>query len=41
MNWANKDIYIGTWLNGERHGFGKLIRKDGDTYEGHWMHDKV
>jgi hypothetical protein len=35
-----KDIYEGDILNGQKHGFGKMIHKNGDIYEGHWKNNK-
>ena len=30
------DRYIGEVLNGQRHGKGKYIQKNGEIYEGEW-----
>ena len=32
----NKKVYIGTWLNGKMHGFGKLLHKNKKTIYGYW-----
>ena len=34
-------LYKGQWLNDLRHGSGLLESKDGNTYEGTFVHDKV
>ena len=31
--------YTGEWIDGKKHGFGKMIWKDGDKYRGDWKHD--
>ena len=33
-------MYEGDFVNGEKHGKGKLVTFDGDVYEGDWTHDK-
>ena len=30
-------VYKGQWLNGKRHGRGKLLLKSGRVYEGNWQ----
>ena len=32
-------IYIGQTVNKERHGWGRMIWKDGSVFEGHWHED--
>lgn len=32
-------IYVGSWKNGRKHGFGKLIAHIGLIYEGEWSND--
>ena len=36
---GGKDIYEGELLNNERHGQGKEIKADGETYEVGWAHN--
>jgi hypothetical protein len=33
---SNGDVYIGEWINGQRHGQGRLLTADGGLMEGHW-----
>lgn len=40
MRYANGDIYIGAWHNGERSGYGTMNKANGDCYEGYWLKDK-
>jgi hypothetical protein len=35
--WANRSKYEGEFLNGEKHGKGKLIWQDQSTYQGSWQ----
>lgn len=35
---GNKIRYEGYWVDGLKHGFGKLAIKDGMTYEGDWVY---
>ena len=32
--------FQGSWVNGERHGYGKLTHADGHCYEGQWENGK-
>lgn len=34
--YKNGSKYIGQWVNGFRHGNGKIIWPDGASYEGQW-----
>ncbi len=34
--YKNGSKYIGQWVNGFRHGNGKMIWPDGASYEGQW-----
>ena len=34
------DQYFGDTLNGQKHGYGKIIYKEGHIYHGEWKHDK-
>lgn len=33
-------IYAGQWRNDQKEGKGKLIMKNGDTYQGEFMNDR-
>lgn len=35
-----KYVYEGEFKKGIRHGYGKIIEENGDTYEGEWVADK-
>jgi hypothetical protein len=37
---VKKDIYEGDILDGKKHGFGKMLYKNGNVYEGKWKNDK-
>lgn len=40
MSYATGDIYVGDFLNDERHGQGRLlVCETGDCFEGRWCHD--
>jgi len=34
--WPNGDRYEGEWVDGKKHGRGKMTRVNGDWYEGEW-----
>lgn len=34
-----QDVYEGQFQNDKRHGFGILVRANGDRYEGNWADD--
>ena len=36
-----KTTYYGHWLNGEKHGQGRLVWDDGASYEGSWVNGAV
>jgi len=36
MVFDNGDIYDGSWLDGNKYGWGKMIYKNGDIYDGEW-----
>ena len=36
----NGDVYIGEWLEGNRHGDGKCTFANGNYYDGAWGYDK-
>lgn len=41
MNYANGDVYMGPWLQGQRHGQqGMCTYAAGGVYEGEWFGDK-
>lgn len=33
--------YTGQWINGERHGYGEALFRDGREYTGEWKNDKI
>jgi len=35
VKFEDESIYQGEWMNGAKHGFGRLEWKEG-TYEGEW-----
>ena len=40
MEWyANGSVYVGNFLNGEKHGFGKITFITGEIYEGEFEFD--
>ena len=39
MKYANGDVYVGSWKNGDRHGYGEMRYKDGASYIGDWYKD--
>lgn len=39
-SFSNGDVYTGSFVNGQRCGFGKLFFKNGDLYAGHWENDR-
>ena len=38
---SNGDIYIGKLINGNKQGYGKFMRNNGDIYEGNWANDLI
>ena len=40
-HWANRSKYEGDFVNGEKHGKGKLIWLDMSAYEGDWEFGKM
>ena len=40
LNRKTDAVYIGQWQNGQKHGRGKQIWKDGSVYEGNWKNGK-
>ena len=34
--WPTGAVYEGSWMNDRQNGFGRMIHKDGDYYEGQW-----
>ena len=40
MQYDDLSIYSGNWLDGERHGQGKLVDRKGKVTEGFWLNDK-
>ena len=38
---SNGDKFEGSFLNGLKHGFGKMKYKNGDICEGTWTNDKL
>jgi hypothetical protein len=41
MEWANGDVYEGSWLADRMNGVGTLTRHDGTRYQGNWKDDMV
>lgn len=35
-----RNRYEGSWMNGERHGYGTFYYADGSKYEGEWKKNK-
>lgn len=31
------EVYTGDFVNNERHGYGRMDYRNGDSYEGQWM----
>ena len=41
MDYANGDVYQGTWLSGKAHGTGAFWDKqNGTIYDGAWVNDQ-
>jgi hypothetical protein len=40
MTWPNGERYEGEWLDGRKHGSGKMQYVDGRAYIGAWVNDK-
>ena len=40
MKMANDRMYEGSYENGVKKGFGKMIYKKGEYYSGDWVNDK-
>lgn len=42
MNYANGNVYDGEWVDGNKHGKGKIIMTyaNKEIYDGQWMNDK-
>merc|ERR1719261_988004 len=40
LRYANGDLYIGDWHDGQRSGHGTLNKANGDCYEGYWLNDQ-
>jgi len=38
-NYADGSTYSGDWMNGKRHGLGKLVERNGYMYYGWWEND--
>lgn len=34
MIWKDGTFYEGSWIDGQPHGYGRLIHDNGDVYEG-------
>ncbi|CAM9915718.1 unnamed protein product, partial [Discosporangium mesarthrocarpum] len=41
MLYGNGNIYVGSWVNGLRHGKGILTKRNGPRYEGRFIHDRM
>ena len=39
--YPNGDMYRGEFKNGKRHGWGEQISRNGDSYEGYWIYDRI
>lgn len=40
MKWANGNCYEGAWLDGKKHGEGRLTTPKGKTRSGIWENDE-
>jgi len=36
MRWTDGSCYVGTWMRGIQHGYGKIIAPDGTFKEGYF-----
>lgn len=36
MNWTDGSTYVGEWIRGIQHGFGKMIFPDGTVKDGYF-----
>ncbi len=41
IEYRGKDVYMGYWKDGKKHGKGKYIWKDGSVYEGEWYKNNM
>ena len=40
LEYVNKDIYVGTFINGKREGKGNYYYSEGTSFVGHWEQDQ-
>jgi len=39
--WKNEDVYEGHFMDNKKRGKGKIMRHNGDTYDGDWEDDFI